>query len=114
MTVITGDKEDRDEKPGHSVEVEEEVTEKTNLTPSDRDSGCDSAVSVISLGSESSDDEEPLTSCEGHSCVYCDRVFETRDQLSHHASVHQVTAPSPLVTSIEDTIYERILEEEWA
>ena len=112
MTVITGDKKaDSDETPEHSVEVEE-VTEKTDLTPSDGDSGCDSDVSVISLGSESSDDGDPSASHEGHSCVYCDRVFGTGDQLAAHSSVHAVTAPSPLVTGIEDSIYERILVEE--
>ena len=115
MTVITSDKVESDETQGPPVEVEE-VAEKTqtDLTKTDGDSGCDSDVSVISLGSESSDDENQSPSCTGpgHSCVYCDKVFETRDQLAHHNSEHAVTAPSPLVASIEDSIYERILVEE--
>ena len=113
VTVITCDEEESDETQGLPVEVEE-VAEKTDLSPSDGDSGCDSDVSVISLGSESSDDENQSTFCtgQGHSCVYCDKVFETRDQLAHHTPEHAVTAPSPLVASIEDSIYERILVEE--
>ena len=105
MTIIKNETDDEDEdEEARPVQIKEAAV-KTDLPPSD--SGCDSNnVSVISLGSESSDEEDK------HSCVYCDRVFETRELLSQHSSMHALSAPSALVTSIEDRIYERILAED--
>jgi len=46
-------------------------------------------------------------------CDTCDRSFTTKESLEEHCLLHtSVSAPSPLVTDIEDSIYRRIVTED--
>merc|ERR1712061_332873 len=113
LTLIKHDDSDAHEKADFS----EAKVDEPEITPHTQDSGfqesesvCD--VSVVSLSSSSDEDEEEAVG-DKLTCSLCDQVFGSAELLSQHAIVHEVNnTPSPFVSNIEDSIYEKILAEE--